>query len=146
MKPKRRQSLSGRRTLDALEESDFDKGLELLAHETAVANQPAAASALQTGEAKNSRSSLPSAALAYSDFVVALKGALREFSRLDLLNDNLLLRSHLLASKSRAGPADLQALLTQTVETLFASPRDEKLRRVIDLTYFRPLPKQEAAA
>ena len=29
---------------------------------------------------------------------------------------------------------------------MFASPRDEKLRRVIDLTYFRPAPKQEAAA
>jgi hypothetical protein len=27
-----------------------------------------------------------------------------------------------------------------------ASPRDEKLRRVIELTYFRPAPKQEAAA
>ncbi len=33
-----------------------------------------------------------------------------------------------------------------TVEELFASPRDEKLRRVIELTYFRPAAKQEAAA
>lgn len=42
-------------------------------------------------------------------------------------------------------PVNLQALLSDTVEALFARPRDEKLRRVSELTYFRPAPKQEAA-
>jgi len=84
--------------------------------------------------------------LSYPEFVVALKGALRDFSRPDLLARNALLGSRLLAGRDNAGPADLQALLATTVDELFASPRDEKLRRVIELTYFRPAPKQEAAA
>jgi DNA-directed RNA polymerase specialized sigma24 family protein len=57
-----------------------------------------------------------------------------------------LLRSRLLAARGRVNAADLQELLSETVDTLFASPRDEKLRRVIELTYFRPASKQEAAA
>jgi len=52
----------------------------------------------------------------------------------------------MLAARGHVNAANLRALLSETVETLFASPRDEKLRRVIDLTYFRPAPKQEAAA
>ena len=47
---------------------------------------------------------------------------------------------------SSAGPLDLKALLSETVSTLFGNPRDEKLRRVIELTYFQPAPKQEAVA
>jgi TolB-like protein len=82
----------------------------------------------------------------FPDFAAALKGALRDYNRPDLLAGNPLVRSRLLAARERPGPADLQALLSQTVDTLFASPRDEKLRRVIELTYLRPAPKQEAAA
>jgi DNA-directed RNA polymerase specialized sigma24 family protein len=63
-----------------------------------------------------------------------------------LLAASPLLHSRLLAARGRVNAADLQALLSETVDTLFASPRDEKLRRVIELTYFRPAPKQEAAA
>jgi TolB-like protein len=88
----------------------------------------------------------PNEELSYSDFVYGLKQALRDFSRPDLLTGNPLLRSRLLAAESPVGPADLQALLSRSVETLFLSPRDEKFRRVIELTYFRPAPKQEAAA
>ena len=80
------------------------------------------------------------------EFTAAMKSALRDYSRVDLLAGNPLLRSRLLAARGPINPATLQALLLETVETLFASPRDEKLRRVIDLTYFRPAPKQEAAA
>jgi TolB-like protein len=92
--------------------------------------------------------SLPSAPTAWSfpEFTAALKDALRNYSRLDLLAGNRLLQSRLMATRGRADAADLQALLSETVDTLFASPRDEKLRRVIELTYFRPAPKQEAAA
>jgi TolB-like protein len=88
----------------------------------------------------------PPITLSYPEFVVALKSALRDFSRPDLLARNALLGSRLLVGRDKLGPADLQALLSMTVEELFASPRDEKLRRVIELTYFRPAAKQEAAA
>src|SRR4029077_3361794 len=44
------------------------------------------------------------------------------------------------------GPMELKALLSETVRTLFGNPRDEKLRRVIELTYFQPAPKQEVVA
>jgi hypothetical protein len=37
-------------------------------------------------------------------------------------------------------------LLCETVGTLFGNARDEKLRRVLELTYFQPAPKQEAVA
>jgi TolB-like protein/tetratricopeptide (TPR) repeat protein len=85
-------------------------------------------------------------AWSFSEFATALKGALRDYSRPDLLADSPLLRSRLMAARGHVNPANLQALLSETVDTLFANPRDENLRRVIELTYFRPAPKQEAAA
>jgi hypothetical protein len=84
--------------------------------------------------------------LAYLDFVAALRNALRDFSRPDLLAGNPLLRSRLFAMRDGAGPAELRALLSETVDALFAGARDEKLRRVIEFTYFRPEPKQEVTA
>jgi hypothetical protein len=84
--------------------------------------------------------------LAYLDFVAAVKNALRDFSRPDLLAANPLLRSRLFAMREGAGPAELRALLSETVDAIFAGARDEKLRRVIEFTYFRPAPKQEVTA
>jgi TolB-like protein/tetratricopeptide (TPR) repeat protein len=89
---------------------------------------------------------LPSPTLAYPDFVAALKNALRDFSRPDLLARNPLLRSRLFAGQDGAGAAELRALLSETVDALFACARDEKLRRVIEFTYFRPASKQEVTA
>jgi TolB-like protein/Tfp pilus assembly protein PilF len=86
----------------------------------------------------------PASALDYADFSAALKSALRDFQRPDLLAQNPLLGTRRLGAS--AGPADLQAMLSETVKTLFANSRDEKLRRVIELTYFQPAPKQEAVA
>jgi TolB-like protein len=88
----------------------------------------------------------PQGAWSFPEFAAALKSALRDYSRADLLAGNPLLRCRMLAARGHVNAANLRALLSETVETLFASPRDEKLRRVIDLTYFRPAPKQEAAA
>jgi tetratricopeptide (TPR) repeat protein len=88
----------------------------------------------------------PAPVLAYLDFVAALRNALRDFSRPDLLAGNPLLRSRLFAMRDGAGPAELRALLSETVDALFAGARDEKLRRVIEFTYFRPEPKQEVTA
>jgi TolB-like protein len=83
--------------------------------------------------------------LPYPKFASALKSALRDFRRPDLLAENPLIGSRLMSSRG-ARAAELQALLTETAAALFVSPRDEKLRRVLDLTYFNAELKQEAAA
>src|SRR5262249_49386368 len=44
------------------------------------------------------------------------------------------------------GTHELRTMLAETAETLFANTRDEKIYRVLKLTYFNPAPKQEAAA
>src|ERR1700726_4852402 len=84
--------------------------------------------------------------LAYAEFVAALKDALRNFHSPDLLARNPLLRGGISNLGALATPLDLKALLSETVSTLFSNPRDEKLGRVIELTYFQPAPKQEAVA
>jgi TolB-like protein len=85
-------------------------------------------------------------ASAYADFAAALKGAMRDFHCLDLLTQNPLLRHGIGGLGASAGPTELRALLAETTSKLFANPRDEMLRRVIELTYFHPAPKQEAVA
>lgn len=80
------------------------------------------------------------------EFVSALRNALRECNRPDLLTRNPLLHARLLAKSDNPGPAELRALIVTTVNTLFASPRDERIRRVIELTYFKAVPKQEVVA
>ena len=84
--------------------------------------------------------------LPHDEFVAGLRSALREFNRPDLLTRNRLLHAHLLAGFDNAGPAELRALLSETVTTLFAGPRDEKIRRAIELTYFETALKQEVVA
>jgi hypothetical protein len=88
----------------------------------------------------------PARGPAYEEFVTALKNALRDYNRPDLLAGNLLLRSRLFEGHDGAGPDELQALLSRTADALFASARDEKLRRVIEFTYFQPATKQEVTA
>jgi len=83
--------------------------------------------------------------LTLEEFAVLLKDVLRNFSRPDRLMHSPLLRSRLLPAG--AEPARLQRLLTEAADALFSSPRDQRLRRVLELGYFRPAaPKQEAAA
>src|ERR1700730_15604474 len=84
--------------------------------------------------------------LAYADFSAALKGALRDFHSTDLLARNPLLLGGIRDLSGSVGPMELKAFLSETVRTLFDNPRDEKLRRVIELTYFQPAPKQEVVA
>jgi TolB-like protein len=85
-------------------------------------------------------------ALTYADFAAALRDALRNFHSADLLARNPLLQDGIFNLGESAGPLELKALLSETVSTLFGNPRDEKLRRVIELTYFQPAPKQAAVA
>jgi hypothetical protein len=82
-------------------------------------------------------------ALGYAEFAAALKDALRDLHRADLLARNPLLRDRACNLGSSAKPSELKALMAEAVSTLFGNPRDEKLRRVIELTYFQPAPKQE---
>jgi TolB-like protein len=85
-------------------------------------------------------------ALAYADFVAAVKDALRDIHSPDLLSRNPLLRHGICNLDSSAGPQELKALLGETVGRLFGNARDEKLRRVLELTYLQPALKQEVVA
>jgi len=91
-------------------------------------------------------SSAPMLAPAYAEFAAAVKDALRDAHSPDLLARNPLLRDGICNLGETAGPRELKALLAETVSTLFDNPRDEKLRRVIELTYCEPGLKQEAVA
>jgi len=86
--------------------------------------------------------------LTRSDFESAVKDALRRYTQADLLAGNALLHARLLtrSGPGAATPQALRALLADTAETLFTSERDQRVYRVLDLTYFNPAPKQEAAA
>jgi hypothetical protein len=76
------------------------------------------------------------AVLTRSDFESAVKDALRQFTRTDLLAGNALLRTQLLTrgGPGAATPHALKALLVETAKTLFTSERDQRLYRVLDLT------------
>ncbi|HUA77309.1 MAG TPA: hypothetical protein VMA86_06530 [Acetobacteraceae bacterium] len=82
------------------------------------------------------------------DFDVAVKDALRHYTRADRLLENPLLGTGLATGHGArpASVAHLQQVLAEAAQTLFVNERDQKLHRVLDLTYFRPAPKQEAAA
>ena len=86
--------------------------------------------------------------LTRSDFESAVKDALRHYTQADLLAGSALLDTRLLtrSEASAATPQALRALLAETAKGLFAGERDQRLYRVLDLTYFSPAPKQEAAA
>jgi TolB-like protein len=85
--------------------------------------------------------------LSRSEFEASVKHALRHYARADLLIGNPLLRTRVLEQRdSGATVASLRAMLVETAAELFASGRDQKLYRVLDLTYLNPAPKQEAAA
>jgi hypothetical protein len=85
-------------------------------------------------------------ALAYADFEAAVKDALRDIHSPDLLSRNPLLLHGICNLGKSAGPQELKALLCETVGTLFGNARDEKLRRVLELTYFQPALKQGVVA
>lgn len=82
-----------------------------------------------------------------AEFELAVKDALRHYARADLLAGNPLLHAQVLQQRnSEVTIQSLRAMLAETAETLFANSRDQKLYRVLDLTYLNPAPKQEAAA
>jgi TolB-like protein/Flp pilus assembly protein TadD len=84
--------------------------------------------------------------LTRSEFEGAVRDALRHYTQADLLAGNALLRARLLTREGDASVPALRALLAETAKALFAGERDQRLYRVIDLTYLNPASKQEAAA
>jgi hypothetical protein len=89
-------------------------------------------------------------ALSQPEFDQAVRRALRDLHRADLLAANPLLRSRLVRERSDAQgtpPARaLAALLREAAALLAADPRDDKLLRAVDRTYLRPATTQERAA
>lgn len=81
-------------------------------------------------------------------FVGAVRDALRGVARPGGLDGNPLLHSRVVVDRAAGRRADdvLTQLLEQTADELSAHPRDEKKRRALELTYFRPAPSQEIAA
>jgi len=80
------------------------------------------------------------------EFASAVKDALRDVHSPDLLALNPLLRDGICNLGGSTGPQELKALLCETVRALFGNARDEKLRRILELTYSQPFLKQEAVA
>jgi len=94
----------------------------------------------------------PLLVLSQPDFELAVRNALRDIVRPDVLHHNPLLRSRLIVQRTglEAGEAErvttLQALLKEAIGSLQAAPRDLKLYRALYHTYLQPAPSQEKAA
>ncbi|HET6821414.1 MAG TPA: hypothetical protein VFH34_02135 [Anaerolineales bacterium] len=94
----------------------------------------------------------PVIVLSAAEFSGAVRQALGDFTRPSLLTSNPLIRSRLVTERvdSDAESADrveaLRALLKEFASKLQSNPRDEKLYRALDHTYFHPAPTQEIAA
>lgn len=88
-------------------------------------------------------------ALSQEEFGDAVRQALRDLHRPDLLGRNPLLRSRLVRGSAADGPADgvdLEGLLSDAVDALREDPRDDKLFRAVERTYVHPAGTQEAVA
>jgi hypothetical protein len=90
----------------------------------------------------------PLLVLTQTEFAEAVRQALRDFTRLDRLAMNPLMRTRLAQNmaKEEAVPAMLQTLLREAVATLSSNAKDIKFHRAIWHTYFEPAPTQERAA
>jgi hypothetical protein len=91
----------------------------------------------------------PLLVLSQPEFDDAVRQALRDLRRPDLLGRNPLLRTRLVhdrAGNEEPSAATLEALVGAAVETLRQHPRDDKLWRAVERTYVRPAATQERAA
>lgn len=90
--------------------------------------------------------------LSKDEFDDAVRLALRDLSRTDMLRSNPLLRSRLIMERSGVHIAEaervalLQKVLNEAAEILSQSPRQTKAYRAIYHTYLQPAPTQEQAA
>jgi adenylate cyclase len=86
--------------------------------------------------------------LSREDFRDAMKEALRNYVRTDVLAKSVLSSTRLVAASSpQTDVAEaLKLLIAETARTLFGNERDRKVYEVLDLTYFNPVRKQEVVA
>ena len=87
--------------------------------------------------------------LSETDFAEAVRRALRDLHRADLLARNPLLRTRLLRERTGAvepTAADLGGTLREAVASLREDPKDDNLLRAVEATYVKPSRTQEAAA
>ncbi|MFE6904597.1 ATP-binding protein [Streptomyces sp. NPDC057717] len=76
-----------------------------------------------------------------AEFDTAVRAALRDLDR-----ENLLAANALCSTRLADGGAGLRMLLTEAVEALAEAPRGERQHRAVQATYLRRVPTQEAAA
>jgi hypothetical protein len=81
--------------------------------------------------------------LSQPEFATAVRQALRDLNRVDLLARNRLCRTRLVADGSGES---LRALLSDAIGSLRDDPRDANRLRALDRTYLRPATTQEHAA
>ncbi|QDQ92850.1 AAA family ATPase [Rhodococcus sp. WB9] len=86
--------------------------------------------------------------LSQPEFEQAVRQALHDWHRPDLLRRNPLMRTRVVCDRSDGEPgvAELDSVLRDAVDSLADNPRDDKLLRAVDRTYLRPAGTQEAAA
>ncbi len=87
--------------------------------------------------------------LSQPDFADAVRQALRDLHRPELLARNPLLRARVVRDAAGTGEPDASVLeeqLRAAVDSLRQHPRDDKLLRAVEATYVRPTRTQEAAA
>jgi hypothetical protein len=86
------------------------------------------------------------APLSRDQFQAALRAALRELQRPDRLSGNLLMGARLAVEPDGTSPERLRASICEGIELLRDEPRARDLHAVLDRTYLRAAPTQEAAA
>jgi hypothetical protein len=86
------------------------------------------------------------APLGHDDFATAVRAALRDLHRDDRLAASPLLGSRLAEAPTGGGTAALRATLLRGVAAVGRRPRGTGLQRVLDRTFVRAAPTQEAAA
>lgn len=90
--------------------------------------------------------------LSESEFAEAVRSALQDFTQPDLMRRNPLLRSRLVVDQAGAEAGEtacreaLLELIKETASRLLASPKEAKLYRALEATYFKPVGTQEQAA
>jgi hypothetical protein len=85
--------------------------------------------------------------LSHTDFDAAVRQAMRDLHRPDLLARNPLLRTRLVTKHEGAtGAKGLEELVRAAATSLAGDPREDKLFRALDRTYLRTSRTQEAAA
>ena len=84
--------------------------------------------------------------LSRADFDAAVRDALRNWHLPDALENNPLLRTHLIGDRGGDPVQTLRDLIVETVDALRDDTREGKLHRALATTYFHRAPTQEAAA